>query len=192
MHTAFEADGAQGWTFLSLHAAPELVSGLTRDLAPSLFSRDDPCAVAFHALVGQLSSPAADACWRNLLEQLKTAARTSERAADATLTRWCARLGDVSVPERTVIALAEDFGLSRRTFERRFRDAFHLSPHRWRLIARVEAVKAALREGASVAAAARRAGYPDLRHFSRQFRQITGITARAYTVPFRSRATRQD
>lgn len=87
--------------------------------------------------------------------------------------------------ERLNIAeMAARLGYSSGHFSRAFKSTFFMTPHAWRLTARVEIAKRRLREGATVEQAAHEAGFLNLSHFSRQYRARTGITARTYATQF--------
>lgn len=191
VHTACELKAGAGWTFLSLHIEPHLLrgTGVRCRWAPVTDIRGGPIATAFWELTATvLERRSADPgqAWASLLEAIGTNASTMQAQpvpAGLLLGReWLeTNLGD----RTTVDAIAAKAGYGRRVFEREFKHVFHLSPHAWRLVARVEAAKRALRAGLTVAEAAQHAGYGNLAHFSRQYRQLTGITARAYSARFR-------
>jgi len=66
--------------------------------------------------------------------------------------------------------------LSERQLERLFRDAFGLSPVRYRRILRFRRSVKALRKGETLAGAAALAGYADQPHFSREVLDLMGHT----------------
>ncbi len=187
VHTAIAAPG-QRWTFLSLHAAPERLGASAAGVVVS--ARDDPADLLFGrfervtaALFNKGKSndalPAFDALLSDIASRapdppdVSRVASAHLLAARATL---AANLGErVSVP-----AIAAQYGWSAGHFSREFARAFFMPPLAWRLNARLEVAKRHLRQGGTVASAAAMAGFANLSHFSRTYRQSTGITARTY------------
>lgn len=78
---------------------------------------------------------------------------------------------------RSIDAIANDLGLSRQHCRRLFLEHVGLPPKVFARTLRATQAAAALREGQSVARAARDAGYADQSHLSRDFRKIIGMTA---------------
>lgn len=77
--------------------------------------------------------------------------------------------------------VAREIGVSRRGLERAFRAAVGLSPAAYLRLRRVDACGRELRRGdARLSAIAAAAGYADQAHFSREFRDIAGLTPAAY------------
>lgn len=82
-----------------------------------------------------------------------------------------------------VTRIAEDCGMSEVTFRRRFTAALGMSPRDFAISARIERACAhLLTSDIPIAVIATALGYPDLSFFSRQFRQRTGMTPRAYRL----------
>ncbi len=79
-----------------------------------------------------------------------------------------------------VSAVATRFRLSREGFGRRFARTIGLSPHAWRLIARLNEARDALRGGAAIADVAANLGFADQSHLGRQFKRAFGISPAAY------------
>lgn len=77
--------------------------------------------------------------------------------------------------------LADAVGLSADYFTRLFRKTFSAPPRRWLMAERIRAAAALLAESnLTVTEVARRFGYKSVYLFSRQFKQITGRSPRAY------------
>ena len=79
-----------------------------------------------------------------------------------------------------IAGLAAAAGLSRAHYSRAYRKRTGLSPIDHRRQARVLAARSMIEAGASLAEAAADAGFADQAHMTRQFRQILGVTPRAY------------
>ncbi|MBT9605517.1 AraC family transcriptional regulator [Microbacterium sp.] len=84
--------------------------------------------------------------------------------------------------DRTVEEWARSCAVSTRTFTRRFRDETGESFSQWRSRLRMQAAMAALAAGAPVAAVARRVGYDSAAAFSTAFREVAGVSPRAFAV----------
>lgn len=82
-----------------------------------------------------------------------------------------ARLDRISVAELERVS-----GLSRWQLARNFRAAYGVSPSRFHLLRRLDAARALIRSGQSLAEAANTAGFADQPHFSRHFRDAFGFT----------------
>lgn len=73
--------------------------------------------------------------------------------------------------------LAALVGLSQSYFSHAFKAATGLAPHQWQMRARIDRVKALLRERRlPLAAVASATGFSDQAHFTRVFRKLTGVT----------------
>ncbi len=71
-------------------------------------------------------------------------------------------------------------GLSRTQLSRRFRAETGMPPYRWVKRARVNRAQELLRQGTPLAEAASAAGFADQAHFTRSFRDATGMTPGAW------------
>jgi AraC-like DNA-binding protein len=90
----------------------------------------------------------------------------------------------------TVAAVARQVGMSPYHFIRRFRALFGVTPHQYRIKARLEDVKAQLAESStSVTDLCFDAGLASLGTFSGQFSRRTGISPRGYRERSRHLAT---
>ncbi len=80
----------------------------------------------------------------------------------------------------TIEALGREVGISTFHFCRVFRELVGVPPHRYLVQVRLARGAEALRQGASVTAASRDAGFVSLPHFVRQFRRAHGVTPSRY------------
>ena len=80
----------------------------------------------------------------------------------------------------SIETLGREVGVSPFHFSRVFRDLVGLPPHRYLVRLRLARAAAALRGGATVTAAARDCGFPNLGQFIRQFRRAHGVTPSRY------------
>jgi AraC-like DNA-binding protein len=76
--------------------------------------------------------------------------------------------------------LAQSFGVSQSTLERRFRRVAGASPKKFASIVRLQHVVRLRATGADFTSIAHAAGYYDQSHFIKDFKQITGFTPEAY------------
>lgn len=76
----------------------------------------------------------------------------------------------------TSAELEEVAGLDRWQIARQFRLRFATSPHRYLTMRRLDAARAAIRAGESLAGAALAAGFADQSHMTRQFRAAFGLS----------------
>lgn len=91
-------------------------------------------------------------------------------------------LDQASIP-LDVARIAADCDMSEITFRRRFTAALGMNPRDFAISARIERACSRLLSGTEpIATIATALGYPDLSFFSRQFRQRTGMTPRAYRL----------
>lgn len=84
---------------------------------------------------------------------------------------------------RSINSFAHDCNLSRRQFERKFRDLSGFSPKDFLRIARFKHALSDMEHGNSVLAQiAMNAGYYDQSHFSNEFRKLAGYTPREFIL----------
>jgi AraC-like DNA-binding protein len=79
--------------------------------------------------------------------------------------------------------LAQRFGVSQSTLERRFRRVAGASPKKFASIVRLRHVMSLRAMGADFTSIAHDAGYYDQSHFIRDFKRITGLAPEAYFQP---------
>ena len=83
--------------------------------------------------------------------------------------------------------LARVAGLSQRTFERRFRRAYGLSPQQYVKLVRVRtACQALVHTDQTIARIAAEHGFADQSYFTREFREVIGTTPRDYRKSFQT------
>lgn len=93
------------------------------------------------------------------------------------LTAACARLQEALDRDLEIPELARSFGMSDRAFRRRFAELAGMAPTHYRLLQRIAVGRALLTDTElPVGEVAEKLGYCDVQFFSRQFKQITGMT----------------
>ena len=90
------------------------------------------------------------------------------------------RLADDLLHPPSLSQLAAVVGLSKFQLLRRFERAYGTTPHQWLRQVRVERVRAAIRNGASLAQAAADCGFADQSHMTRAFVEHFGFTPGAW------------
>jgi AraC-like DNA-binding protein len=86
--------------------------------------------------------------------------------------------GNVRIP-----ALADDYCLSRRTFERRFRESSGLSPKSYANVIRFQSAFDELTAGKStLTEVAYQCGYYDQSHFTNDFKRFSGFNPKSFTT----------
>ncbi|WP_238320678.1 AraC family transcriptional regulator [Limisalsivibrio acetivorans] len=78
--------------------------------------------------------------------------------------------------------IASEIGTSRYHFVRIFKQSTGMAPHTYRTMKRIEKGRGMLRAGSSPADAALSAGFYDQSHFTRKFKDITGVTPGDYAA----------
>lgn len=115
-----------------------------------------------------------------------------ELAAQSAAKRSAALFGDheliaaVLGTAAEIGAVARSFSLSREGFTRRFARLTGLTPHAYRLAARLNEARCLLGTGVSPAAAAADAGFADQSHLGRLFRAAFGTTPAGYRRAMRA------
>jgi AraC-like DNA-binding protein len=111
-----------------------------------------------------------------LTEALLSETGTQLPSMPSSISRACQLLEtdlhqDVDLP-----GVAAEVGLTYETFRKQFRQSVGVAPARYRLIRRIDAACSMLQHtDLTVKAIAARAGFSDEFHFSRSFKQITGL-----------------
>jgi AraC-like DNA-binding protein len=151
-----------------------------------------PARGALEALVEQLVRGGGRGAAARRIRLLTAACATLlEARQPGRTTRWLApvhRYAAARVARRLTPAdLAAHGGLSVGYFARRVRRTLGLPPRRWLVHLRIDAAAGLLdRTDLTITQVARRLGYAELYLFSRQFRQVTGLTPRAWRRAGRS------
>lgn len=184
--------GAEGgFAYRMAYVEPRLVLEAGRGRLGALpflrdpVSRDARLVAAVRALLDDLDVPleplAADAALADLADALvaldpSAAPRPARPGIAASLERARDRLAAQAggaVRSEDLEALT---GLDRFTLARHFRRRFGTSPYRYLVMRRLDAARAAIRAGASLADAAASAGFADQSHLTRQFKRAFGVT----------------
>lgn len=104
-----------------------------------------------------------------------------EPASEPWLLRACALLEADLDQSCDLEALAGSVGMAYETFRKRFANAMGVSPARYRTIRRIDAACVLLQQrDHTIGAIAAKLGFSDEFHFSRRFKQITGLSPRAF------------
>lgn len=185
------AGAETGFRYRMLYIEPRLISAALRGRTYSLpflksaVSSDPELLAALHMALADLTRPLepleedrtvtaiADALFA--LDSSLPARRmstTSARAVDRARQFLDAHFARVVASEE----LEAETGLDRYALARHFRTRLGTSPYRYLTMRRLDRAKAAIRGGASLAAAAFISGFSDQSHMTRQFKQAFGLT----------------
>lgn len=111
-----------------------------------------------------------------LTEALLAESGTQLPSIPSSIARACQLLETDLHRDIDLAAVAAEVGLTYETFRKQFRQSVGVAPARFRLIRRIDAACAMLQHTELTAKAiAVRAGFSDEFHFSRSFKQITGL-----------------
>ncbi len=99
------------------------------------------------------------------------------------------RLRDTSAPPMSVERIAKEAGISHFHFIRRFRAMFGVTPHQYRIDARLRDARLLLARGSSVTEACLAVGFESVGTFSSLFTQRVGITPISYRRGSRASVT---
>jgi AraC-like DNA-binding protein len=111
-----------------------------------------------------------------LTEALLASSGTPVPALPSAIARACQLLESDLHQDTDLVEVAGEVGLAYETFRKQFRQAMGVSPGRYRLIRRIDAACVMLQHTElSVKDIAQRVGFGDEFHFSRSFKQVTGL-----------------
>lgn len=111
-----------------------------------------------------------------LTEALLAEAGTHPPSLPSSIARACQVLETDLHRDIDLAAVAAEVGLTYETFRKQFRQSVGVAPARFRLIRRIDAACAMLQHTElTVKAISARVGFSDEFHFSRSFKQITGL-----------------
>jgi AraC-like DNA-binding protein len=99
------------------------------------------------------------------------------------------RLRDMSAPPMSVESIAKEAGISHFHFIRRFRAMFGVTPHQYRIDARLLDARLLLAGGSSVTEACLAVGFESVGTFSSLFTRRVGITPISYRRSSRASVT---
>ena len=121
------------------------------------------------------------------LMQIAAVLATQQGAAQ--VARSVACLEELRHSMLSIADIAASSGLSREAYSRKFARYVGMSPHAYRIVARLNAARRQLRDGAAVAETAADCGFADQSHFGRHFFRAFGVTPGAYRNRMRSSQT---
>lgn len=120
---------------------------------------------------------------RQLLRYIQASPADEGEAVDPASRRLeaaCAYMKGRLTEPLSLSQLARGAGMSKPTLHRRLAEAKGLSPRRYRESLRMEQARRCLQRGMPPVEVAQLFGYADQSHFSRRFRQLTGLTPGHY------------
>ncbi|WP_371763549.1 AraC family transcriptional regulator [Massilia sp.] len=112
------------------------------------------------------------------------APRNGSASATAAIARARAMIDDAPAAAPSLADLAAACGLSRFQLVRQFARATGLTPHAYLIQRRIDAARALLARGSTLADAAAASGFADQSHMTRLFIRTYGITPGAYACNF--------
>ncbi|WEZ85426.1 AraC family transcriptional regulator (plasmid) [Rhizobium sp. 32-5/1] len=159
---------------------PAFCDVLTPDLATSLLrlirALDDPADCLMLA-----PSYLREICYRLLRSEAAGVLRASITSDDVKLVRAMRFIEEGASSRLTVADVAAEVAMSPSHFAHRFRTCVGVSPMRYRAQVRLERARLLLlNTAATVSRAAEEAGYASDAHFSRDFKELFGVSPRAY------------
>lgn len=118
-----------------------------------------------------------------ILAMLQLRDRRDERSTRATLVEEACRLINESPVDKPKLQpLLEQHGISYERFRKIFREQVGQSPNEYRIRRRMDVARAMLmQQRSSVKQIAYALGYPDPFSFSRQFKQVVGVSPKYFT-----------
>lgn len=183
-HSIITASGRRAWfcfAQLTAEGAYRALGVSPRELMNRIVPLEDMLGVTARDLISQMHDASSAHRRIQLLGRFLI-----ERAA--ALTRWDATMNyalsriDTTQGTLGVTALSREIGWSRKHLHRRMVHITGFGPSRWSQIVRFHAALKALnqRPAPSLARVAHALEYSDQSHFSREFREIAGMTATEY------------
>lgn len=188
---------AHGWEMRSLHLPPSILQfppESSDDGSPVFFSRPvhtrpDPAKALF--LDWHRRSESRDpyqhhgAYFPEILLWLRAhiqefEPRRSENVCSERELRAKHIISATVFENRSIDSIAEEVGLSSFALIRRFKRAFGISPHGWRMQARANAAARLLLNKESLVDVAAICGFADQAHMARVFRRVFGVTPGQY------------
>jgi AraC-like DNA-binding protein len=184
-----EAGDAAGFRYRMLYIEPsqlqKALGGRPLPYVPGGISHDPDLHRATAALLehldGQLDGLEYEDAVYDLAWALERAGGSSSNGSTASID-YCAaeqaraRLDDGLELSVSLAELEAAAGRDRWQLSRDFRRLYGTSPHRYLVMRRLDRVRAELRDGATLAAAAATAGFADQAHMSRHFKRAYGMT----------------
>lgn len=197
VHDGMPIGGAREWKMLYL--APALVKTIVDDIregarvdfefaAPVIEKRSH--VQAFEMLYDALTGRYADAerAQERLIRLLAGLLHHKQRSSVLVAPQWVrakARIDDDPAAPITLADLAREAGASRFQIVRGFAKLTGLTPHAYVVQRRLDAARALIAAGATLANAATACGFADQSHFSRAFVRRYGLTPGAYAKAVR-------
>jgi AraC-like DNA-binding protein len=188
-----------GWAMRTLHVPPELLAadGLqltgnqTISFTTPLLEADSAAASLFLRMHRKAGS-SEDA--RRQADQISDfvawfrpqfdmfAPRIVQHEAPDTLLQHAKQLVQQAAFSSTLIdEIAEELGISTFSLIRRFKKAYGISPHAWRMQIRANEAAKLLFGGTDLAEVAVSCGFSDQPHFTRVFKRVFGVTPGQYS-----------
>jgi AraC-like DNA-binding protein len=170
--------------------AADLGEGARRDYAfHQPVAHHAALADCFRRLYAAVTGDATDLLREQLLLELLRglqgdAPRVGAPSATAAIARARAMIDDAPAAAPSLADLAAACGLSRFQLVRQFARATGLTPHAYQIQRRIDAARALLARGSTLADAAAASGFADQSHMTRLFIRTYGITPGAYACNF--------
>ena len=170
--------------------AADLSEGARRDYTfHHPVARQAALAACFRRLYAAVTGDATDLLREQLLLELLQglqgeAPRAGSAAVSAAIARARAMIDDAPAAAPSLADLAAVSGLSRFQLVRQFARATGLTPHAYLIQRRIDAARALLARGSTLADAAAASGFADQSHMTRLFIRTYGITPGAYARNF--------
>jgi AraC-like DNA-binding protein len=180
---------AAGFGYRILYVDPALI-GAALGRSPLPFVADpvataaNPSARRLAAAIGAAAAPIDEVGINDLLVTLADALAAMAGASTAgrlsvdgpAVSRVRAALMAEAGAATSMAALEAVAGLDRWALARQFRVAFGTSPHRFRIMRRLERARRLIAAGTGLADAAAAVGFADQSHMNRQFKRAYGLT----------------